>query len=99
MYGLLVTIRVHPGKGQEFEAAFAVQAVGVRRDEPGNRLYELMRSRDEPDTYTVVEIYTDEDAFKAHFVAPHMVANRAIIQPLIADRPAFQILDSVCSDL
>lgn len=99
MYGMLVKIRVHEGKGPEFEAAFAVQAAGVRRDEDGCKLYELMRSKDEPDTCTVVEIYTDEAALKTHFNAPHMVANRETIQPLIAERPTVQLLESVCSDL
>lgn len=95
MLGLIVKIRVHPGKGDEFIEAFQVQAKGVRNDEDGNFLYELMRSREDPDLFTAVEIYRDKDAIKAHREAAHMVANRPRVAPLILGDPEFELLHAI----
>lgn len=95
MIGMTVRLGVKEGKGTEFEQAFAVQARGVRADEPGNHLYELFKSRSQPDTYLVVEIYDDDAALAAHKEAPHMVANRSVIGPLVAGRPEVESFDIV----
>ncbi len=93
--GLIVRLKTQPGKGAEFEAAFATQAAGVRAAEPGNRLYELVRSRDEPDTYAVMEIYEDATALDAHRTAPHMVDNRPKMAGLVAPGTKIEIFDVV----
>ncbi|BCW90659.1 hypothetical protein sos41_38320 [Alphaproteobacteria bacterium SO-S41] len=82
--GLIVRLTTKPGKGAEFEKAFAVQAEGVRKNEPGNKLYQLLKPADQEDTYVVMELYDDAAAIQAHRDAPHMVANRPIISELIA---------------
>jgi quinol monooxygenase YgiN len=93
--GLIVRLRVHPGKGPEFEAAFAEQAKGVRANEPGNKLYQLVRSREDPDVYVVMELYDSEADLERHREAEHMVANRGRIGPLVAERLGLEILDAV----
>lgn len=91
--GLIVKLKATPGRGAEFEAAFAVQQAGVRANEPGNRLYELVRSRQEPDAYVVMEIYEDEAALDAHRTAQHMVDNRPRMAGLVAPGTTFEIFD------
>lgn len=93
--GLVVRLKVHPGKGREFEEAFAVQAAGVRANEPGNKLYRLVRSREDPDVYVVMELYDAEADLEVHRNAPHMVENRGRIGPLVAERLGFEIFDAV----
>ena len=95
MIGMTVRLSVKEGQGEAFERAFAVQAKGVRANEPGNHLYELFKSRFQPDTYLVVEIYDDDAALAAHKEAPHMVANRSAIGPLVAGRPEVEAFDIV----
>lgn len=41
------------------------------RTEPGNIYYQAYQSPDEPRIFRIFEIYTDEDAFKAHATYPH----------------------------
>jgi quinol monooxygenase YgiN len=93
--GLIARVTVKPGAGPEFEAAFAEQAKGVRANEPGNKLYQLVRSRDDDTCYVVMELYDDEAALEAHRNAPHMAANRPRMAPLIAERTVIEIYDAV----
>lgn len=66
MIGMMVEFTVAPGNTDAFERAFAVQAAAVRANEPGNRLYELVKSRTLADSYTPIEIYEDDAARGAH---------------------------------
>jgi quinol monooxygenase YgiN len=93
--GIIVRLKTNPGKGEAFEAAFATQAKGVRADEPGNKLYQLVKSRTEPDTYVVMELYDNDAALQAHREAPHMVANRPNMAGLVAPGTTIEIFDAV----
>lgn len=44
------------------------------RQEPGNRLFQVYRRRDEPNRFEVVETYADEAAFQSHLAQPHGAA-------------------------
>jgi quinol monooxygenase YgiN len=90
-----VRLEVVAGKGPEFEAAFADQAKGVRASEPGNALYQLVRSRDDENSYVVMELYDNEAALEAHRTAEHMVANRSRIGPLVAPGTVVEIFDAL----
>ncbi len=92
---LIVKLNVRDGKGPEFEAAFADQALAVRANEPGNRLYTLVRSRSDPQKYAVMEIYDDDAALQAHGAAPYMAENRPRIAPLLAEGTEFERYDIV----
>lgn len=92
---VIARVKVVAGKGAEFEAAFAEQAKGVRANEPANRLYQLVRSRQDPDSYVVMELYDDDAALEAHRAAPHIVANRPRMAPLIAERTVVEVYDAV----
>lgn len=93
--GVIVRLKATPGKGADFEAAFAVQAKGVRANEPGNRLYELVKSRQEEDAYVVMEIYEAQSDLEAHRNAPHMVENRPRMAGLVAPGTSIEIFDVV----
>ena len=95
MIGIALKLKVGAGKEAEFERAFSTQARGVRADEPGNRAYELFRSRREPQSYVVFEVWEDEAALKAHKSAPHMVANRATMVSVVEGRPELETFDVV----
>ncbi len=93
--GVIARVKIVAGKGAEFEAAFAEQAKAVRANEPANKLYQLVRSREDPDAYVVMELYDDDAALEAHRAAPHMVANRPRMAPLIAERTIVEVYDAV----
>jgi len=95
MIGVIATLKVQPGKGAELEAAFATLAAAVRANEPGNLAYQLCRSRSEPDTYKVLEVYASEDALKSHGASDHFRAAGPALGAVLAGRPEIEYLDGI----
>ena|SRR3712207_2522313 len=59
-----------------------VRLIGLR--EPGTLVYATHRVRDEPLARVFYEVYRDEDAFRAHEAAPHVVDFHRRKQPWVA---------------
>ncbi len=95
MIGIVATIKAQAGKGAEFEAVFAELAAKVRADEPGNKLYQLTKSRTEPDTYKVLELYVDQDAIAAHREAPHFRELGRRMGEFMDGRAQVEVLDAI----
>lgn len=95
MIGVIATLKCQPGRGAEMEAAFAALAAEVRTNEPGNRMYQLCKSRAEPDTYKVLELYESEEALKAHGASAHFRAAGPGLGAVLAGRPEIEYLDGV----
>lgn len=95
MIGVVATLRVKDGEGAKLEAAFAELAAKVRANEPGNHAYQLCKSRTEPNTYKVLELYADEDALKAHGASEHFKASGPALGAVLAGRPDVEYLDGV----
>jgi quinol monooxygenase YgiN len=95
MIGMIVKIALKPDSDTAFEHAFAAQAAAVRSHEPGNRLYDLFRSRARPATYMLVEIYDDEAAVSFHRASPHLAAHLAKTAPLVFGEPEIETFDVV----
>lgn len=95
MIGVVATLRVKDGEGAKLEAAFADLAAKVRANEPGNLAYQLCKSRTEPNTYKVLELYADEAALKAHGASEHFKASGPALGAVLAGRPDVEYLDGV----
>ncbi|MBV9045129.1 MAG: antibiotic biosynthesis monooxygenase [Alphaproteobacteria bacterium] len=93
--GIVATIKIQEGKNAEFEAA-ATEMMGlVKKNEPGNSLYQFCKSRKEPTTYVVMEMYSDQAALEAHGKSDHYKAFGGKIGGLLAGRPDVQFYDTV----
>ncbi|UFS77523.1 antibiotic biosynthesis monooxygenase [Tardiphaga sp. 37S4] len=95
MIGIRVELTIAPGNTDAFEHALAVRAAAVRANEPGNRLYELLKSRTLADSYTLIEIYEDEAALAAHRTSSHMAANRPLTAALLSAPPVMHMFTVV----
>jgi len=95
MIAVIATIRTKEGMGPQFEAAFAPLAAAVAANEPGNKLYQLTRAREQADTYKVLEIYLDQEAIEAHRASTHFKELGAALGPFMAGRPEIERLDTV----
>jgi quinol monooxygenase YgiN len=93
--GVLATLKVQQGKGAEFEAVFRELAGQVRANEPGNKLYQVFKSRKEENTYVVMEIYQDQAALETHGKSDHFKAAGPKLGPTLAGRPDVAYFDSV----
>ncbi|MAK81884.1 putative quinol monooxygenase [Phenylobacterium sp.] len=95
MIGVVATLKVQDGKGDEFEAVFKDLMAQVKANEPGCLVYQLTKSRAEPGTYKVLEIYANEDALKAHGQTEYFKAAGPKMGPCLAGRPEIEMLDAV----
>lgn len=93
--GVIATLKIQEGKGADFEAIFRDLAKAVRTNEPGNKLYQVCKSRKDPNTYVVMEIYENDDALKAHGASDHFKTIGAGLGPTLAGRPDIQYFDAI----
>lgn len=93
--GVIATLKIQEGKDKEFEAAFGNLSKAVRANEPGNKLYQLCKSKKEPNTYIVMEIYENDEAMKAHGASEHFRTLGAALGPSMAGRPDIHYLETV----
>ncbi len=93
--GVIATLQVQDGKGEELEAAFRELAPQVRANEPGNKLYVLCKSREDANTYVVMEIYDDQAAIEAHRSSEHFKAAGPKLGACLAGRPDVKFFDAV----
>jgi quinol monooxygenase YgiN len=95
MLGVIATLKVQDGKNAEFEAIFTDLAKQVRANEKGNLAYALTKSRADPNTYKVLELYADQDALTAHGQTEYFKAAGPKIGPCMGGRPEIEYLDGV----
>lgn len=58
--------------GQEAVVRDAIDKLTpISREEPGNLFYQAYQDPAEPQVFRLFEIYTDEDAYKAHGASEH----------------------------
>ena len=95
MIAVVATLRAKHDKAEEFERLFTKLATQVRANESGNLTYHLSRSRTEPNTYKVLEIYQNEEALEAHRASEHFRAAGPGLGGVLDGRPEVEILDAV----
>ena len=95
MIGIVAPLKVQEGKNAEFEAVFKDLAAQVRANEKGNLAYALTKSRADPNTYKVLELYTDQAAVDVHGQTDYFRAAGPKMGPCLAGRPEVEYLDGV----
>jgi quinol monooxygenase YgiN len=82
---VVATVLLHPGQGPRYEATVAQVMPRVRAANPGILFYHAAKSRDEDDTYRVVEAYADREAMDRHIGSESLQQSLSGLMPLIAD--------------
>ncbi len=95
MVGVLATIRIKEGTADEFEPIVRELMEQVSANEPGNVFYSFFKSRDEENTYKVLEKYVDDAALEAHGKTSHFKELGAKMGAFMAGAPEIQRLDDV----
>jgi len=73
MISLLVTVEVAPDRVDEFLAYIKEEAADARTKEPGCRRFEISRSVDRENVFSLTEGYDDLAALEAHRLTPHFI--------------------------
>jgi quinol monooxygenase YgiN len=93
--GVVATLKVAEGKNADFEAVFRDLAAQVKANEPGNQLYRVFKSKSDPQTYVVMEIYADQAALETHGKSDHFRAAGPKIGPTMGGKPEIQYFDAI----
>jgi quinol monooxygenase YgiN len=95
MIGVVATLRVHEGKGEALEAVFKELSAKVKASEPGCALYQLTKSRKDPNVYKVLEIYEDQAALDHHGSTDYFKAAFGEMRAALDGRADIELLDTV----
>ncbi len=78
-----VDVFVVKGKEDIFIAASAKNREGTRK-EKGNLRFDILQQTEDPSRFMLHEVYTSEDAVKAHKQTSHYLEWREAVAPLMA---------------
>ena len=80
MTAFVATLKVKPEKRADFERLQTELRELVYRHEPEAPVYELVRSRDDENTYLCIATFTSEDAFNHHMSIDF---NERLVPPIL----------------
>ena len=83
MIAIFVTIKVKPGRMEEFVEASLGDARGSVGDEPGCFRFDVLRDREDPNRAYLYEIYEDDAARETHRTMPHFLTWRDAVSDMI----------------
>jgi quinol monooxygenase YgiN len=81
MISFIATLRIKPGHEAEFERLQRELSELTHAQEPDTIVYDILRSRDAPDTYVVYGRFRDEAAFQLHQTTPF---HDRLVPPILA---------------
>ena len=93
--GIVATLKIKPDMNEEFENTFKDLMTAVKDNEPGNHFYVLHRSRDDKNTYVVMEQYEDQTAVDAHGKSEAFKTASAELGGCMAGPPQVKMFDGV----
>ena len=85
MYIVVAPIQIKAEHKDAYVQAILDDAKGSVKDEPGCFKFDVLQDSGDPNRIWVYEVYKDEDAFKAHMVAPHYLKMQELTQGMRAD--------------
>jgi quinol monooxygenase YgiN len=81
MISFIATLRIKPGHEAEFERLQRELSELTHAQEPDTIVYDILRSRDAPDTYVVYGRFRDDAAFQLHQTTPF---HDRLVPPILA---------------
>jgi quinol monooxygenase YgiN len=93
MYGVTVTMTVKEGQREVFEKLMMTLVQAVKAHEPKNLVYHVLRSRNQPNNFRIVEIYASKEDFKAHIGAGYVNELNPAIQATLQSAAQMEMVD------
>ena len=85
MISLQIDFTINPDGVDDFIAATVANAEKTTR-EPGNLRFELFRHRDDPNRFTLFEIFDSEEALAAHGASDYVAVWRAVAAKVVIEK-------------
>ena len=70
-FAIQVSLQLQPGKADEFVPHILANARAARRDEPDCHDFQVLQAKDDPDSFVLIEVYTNAAALDTHRQTPH----------------------------
>ncbi len=93
--GVTAKLQVLAGKNKEFEVVFKQLVSAVLANEKGCLLYAFHQSRDDAQTYIILEQYDDETALHVHTKTEHYQRLGKEMAVFLAAAPQIELMDSI----
>ncbi len=94
---VIATLKVQPGKEDDFVAAAKKMIAHVTANEPGTTAYTLHRSMADPTTFVFYESYADQAAFAAHGGSAAMAEFFGAAGTMLAGRPDIVMFEEIAA--
>ncbi len=95
MLAVTATLKIKAGKEEEVEGVMRGLGEKVRANESGCKLYQLARSKKDPQVYVVLERYDDKDAFATHSQTDYFKAAVPKMGQCFDGPPAIEIFEEI----
>jgi quinol monooxygenase YgiN len=82
-YVQIATLEIDPLRLAEYHAAVKTQIKAAVQGEPGVLTLYAVANLNDPALITVFEIYRDKDAYETHLKAPHFLAYKSAVEPIV----------------
>lgn len=79
----LAKIKVDPSQLEAYNAALKEQMTTAVRVEPGVLMYYAVADKKDPSSITILEIYADTAAYKAHTTTPHFQKYKTTVNGMV----------------
>jgi quinol monooxygenase YgiN len=86
MIAIIATFTVAEANAEAFEAVANALVAATRANEPGVKLYTLVRNGKEPTQYRMMELYDDQAAVDSHMASEWFKAAGPKLGPLLDGR-------------
>jgi (4S)-4-hydroxy-5-phosphonooxypentane-2,3-dione isomerase len=86
MRAIVAYLTAKPGMEAKFKEAMTAQAKRCLANEAGCLQFDVVQDPKEPTRFVMLEVYTDDDAIKAHQESQHFKDFRPTVSELLADR-------------
>lgn len=86
----IAKIEVDPAQLDKYNAALKEQMETAVRVEPGVLTYYAVADKNNPSHITILEIYADSSAYKAHIETPHFKKYKSITKDMVK---SLQLID------
>ncbi len=85
-FAIFVTVKLKPGSSEAFRPLILANATASVRDEPDCRLFHVLQSEDDPDTFHIYEVYSNPAALDYHRRQPYYKAFYEAAGALMVER-------------
>jgi autoinducer 2-degrading protein len=89
MFGKRVVLEIKSEFTEAFIAASRANAEGTWQ-EPGNVRFDLVQSVDDPNIFTLFEVFVSEEASDAHLASAHFAAWREATGDMLVSRQVYR---------